>query len=171
MPDQTARQGLNTPEPTAVGRLRRRARLRILAVTLVVLLVLTGLEVGIRVLPPDAVQVRASTAASEQTLAMARVTDNGTVADLYARINSLPTEQPLHPVSCTTPPNQAVGAVTFEVVFMRWGLPIEDATLPGIGCGLWGVSQGGLPSVRDPNGQTQAILSELHTLLPAFTAP
>jgi len=168
MPDQSVRDIRNALKPTPAGRLRRRAWLRTLAVTLAVLLVLTGVEVGVRMLPPDAVQVRASDAVTGQTLATATVNDKGTVADLYARINSLPA---VSLTSNCSPELRYPGAVTFELDFMRWGLPIEAATLLGYGCG-WEVSQGAIPSLHDdPNGHTQAILSELHTLLPGVRSP
>ena len=167
MSSQSAREIPNALEPTPIAPPRRRALLRTAAVTLAILLVFTGLEVGVRVVAPDAMQVTASSAASGRTLATATTADGRTVADLYDRINSLPTVN----LSSNCSPGPRPGAMTFELVFMRWGLPIEDATLPGYGCG-WEVSQGGIPSSReDPNGQTQAIVSELHTLLPAFTSP
>jgi hypothetical protein len=155
----------------SIEPLSRATKLRVIAAVLAFVLVLTGFEVGVRVVPPDAMQVWAFAAASGHTLARASVTDARTSADLYALVNSTPTVPWTANYSGCPPPSP--DAVTFDVVFIRWSLPIEDATLPGIdGCGLWSVSQGGIPSTRtDSNGQTQAILSELRSLLPAFTSP
>lgn len=167
LPYQNAQEIPNALEPTPIATLRRRALQRVAVSTLTILLVLTGFEVGVHMVAADAMQVTASAAASGQTLATATVTNRHTIADLYTYINSLPSDSLFS--NCSALPSP--GAVTFEVLFMRWGLPVEDATLPGIGCGLWDVSQGGLPSVRDPDSQTQAILTELRTLRPAFTPP
>jgi hypothetical protein len=168
MSDQSARELPNALKPTPAGRRRWGAWLRTLAVTLAVLLVLTGVQVGVRVLPPDAVQVTASAAASGQTLARATVNDKGTVADWYARINSLPAIDLLYKCSGSPP---VPHAVTVKLDFLRWGLPIEVATLAGNSC-AWDVSQGVIPSARDdPTGQTSAILFEVRTLLPTVPWP
>jgi hypothetical protein len=164
MPDQSARDVRNA----SVATRRRRAWLRATAVTLAIVLMLTSVEVGVRVLPPDAVQVRASDAASGQTLATATVTEAGTVSDWYARISGLPAISLLYTCSGGPPIR---GAVTVELDFLRWGVPIEAATLPGYRC-AWDVSQGAIPSARDdPTGLSQAILSEVRTLLHTVTWP
>jgi hypothetical protein len=147
--------------------LSRATKLRVIATVHAFVLLLTGFEVGVRVVPPDAMQVWAVDPVSGHTLAVASVTEGRSVAHLYALINSMHSESAFGKTCSGGLP----GPVTFDVVFIRWSLPVEDATQIAAGCG-WEVSQGGIPSFcTDTAGQTQAILSELRSLLPAVPSP
>jgi hypothetical protein len=147
--------------------LPRATKLRVIAAVLVFVLLLTGFEVGVRVVLPDSMQVRAVDPVSGQTLAVAKVTDGRIVAHLYALINSMHSESG----GGKTCSGGLPGPVTVDVVFIRWSLPIEDAIQIAAGCG-WEVSQGGIPSLlTDPTGQTQGLEPELRALLPSLPSP
>lgn len=144
---------------------RSRSVVRVALAVAAVLVLLVGFEVSIRLVPPDAVLVSASSS-SGRTLATREIADARTVSDLYAGINDLPGAGLSADYNCVEPAPNAL-AISFR--FTRWGLPVEGATLPGDGCGSWSVTRGGIPDSRyDPNGQTRAILSEaqLPVLLP-----
>ncbi len=126
----------------------------------VVILLFVGFEVGAQVVAPDAVRVSVAAAADGHLLATRTITDARTVADLYARINRLPSAGPYPVYHCGL---SGPDAVTFSLRFLRWGLPIEVAMLPV--CGGWEVSRGGIYDVRnDPDGQTRVILDEIQPL-------
>ena len=161
MSDRSA-EDMSAAVASPVVPLSRATKLRTLAAVFALVLVLIGVEVGVRVVPPDAMQVRAVAPESGQTIAMANVTDGRIVAHLYTLINSMHAESAFG-VSCS---GGLPGPVLFDVVFIRWSLPVEDATQIPAGCG-WEVSQGGIPSVlTDPTGQTQGLEPELRSLLP-----
>jgi hypothetical protein len=116
-----------------------------------------GSEVAIPRVPPDAVQVITSLATDGRPVATHWITDARTVADLYTRINRLPSAA-WTPFHCQL---GLTGQLTVSLRFVRWGLPVEVATLPQDGC--WRVSHGGLadPFLRiDPHGETPTILNE-----------
>jgi hypothetical protein len=121
-----------------------------------------GFEVGVRLIPPDAAQVSVTAAADGHVLATREVRGAGAVADLYARINGLPSADPFPVYHCAL---AGPDAVTFGIRFTRWGLPVEVAVLRGNGCRAWRLSRGGIPDTRnDPQGQTRAIISEIQPL-------
>jgi hypothetical protein len=109
--------------------------------------------------PPDAVQVSASAAPYGPTLATHTITDARTVADLFARINRLPSIGQLHGCALATP-----DPVAYTFRFTRGSVLVEVAAPVADGCSprRWLVSRGGLGSVRlDVTGEaTRAILSE-----------
>lgn len=115
--------------------------------------------VTIQLLPPDAVQVSASAAASGRTLVTRRITDARTVADLYARLNGLPAVR--WRFGCLLAPPDPVD---YRFHFTRWGMPIEDAQSEGYGCAprRWFVSRYGFYDLHmDFTGeQTKAMLAE-----------
>lgn len=155
-----ARPSAGIPPAPPRPRRRRRARRLILAgVALLLLLaiLLVGFEIGIRQVSPDAVQATAYTL-DGSPLATRHITDARTVADLYTRINNLPTVWYSAVDRC--PPLQSSTGY-YHVDFMRWGVLIEGAALVEKGCSVWDVVRGGIPIAHnDPNGQTQVILSE-----------
>jgi hypothetical protein len=78
--------------PRVPARPRRRSWARRLILAGVALLILlTGFEIGIRQVAPDAVQVSAYTVDNGVPFATRHITDARIVADLYTRINALPT--------------------------------------------------------------------------------
>ena len=119
--------------------------------------VLTKLDI---IIPPDAVQVSASAAVDGRTLVSHKFTDAHTVADLYARINALPSTGGLRFSCMLAPPDP----VRYTFHFTRWGMPVEDANPSGGGCypRRWIVSRyGGWDLHMDFTGeQTKAILAE-----------
>jgi cell division septal protein FtsQ len=75
----------------ASARPRRRSRARRLILAGVALLILlVGFEIGIRQISPDAVQASAYTVDGGNAFATHHITDARIVADLYTRINNLP---------------------------------------------------------------------------------
>jgi hypothetical protein len=127
---------------------------------LLLFLLLVGLEVGIRQVAPDAVQVTVSVAATGHTLASRAIADPRLASDLYARINRLPWAGPASVYHCGL---SGPDPVTFAYRFTRWSLPVEVATLPV--CGGWEVIRGGLTDVRDdPNGESRVIQDEVQPL-------
>ncbi len=155
--------GVTPPAPAWPVR-RIRARQLILAGAALFIL-LVGFEVGIRQVSPDAVQVSTATAAQGYYFATREITDAHTVADLYTRINGLPSARPfaiLFP-PCPTP---SPDTLMYSFRFTRWGLPVEVATLVEQGCSVWEFIRGGIPGARnDPTGrQTQVILDEAQPL-------
>ena len=152
--------------PPASARPRRRSRARRLILAGVALLILrhaflillVGFEIGIRQVSPDAVQVRAYTVDGGPPFAVRTITDVRVVADLYTRINNLPTVWYSAFDSC---PAYQSNSVYYQVDFTRWGVLIEGAALVEKGCSVWDVVRGGIPVAHnDPDGQTQIILSE-----------
>lgn len=120
---------------------------------------------------PDAVQVSVSDASLNRdaspdgpTLAIRLITDSRIVADLYARINALPSVGPL-PMHCTLPD---VNAVSFGFRFLRAGMLVETAIQQGTdGCGEWWLSAGGVRESFprwDPHGERQAIVDAVQPL-------
>lgn len=110
--------------------------------------------------PPDAVQVSAS--ADGRTLASHRMSDARTVADLYTRINRLPSAL-REPDGCGPGyPDQVISTYTFR--FTRGGMLIEAATTQAIdGCVRgWELQRGGWGETHvDLTGTaTRAILAE-----------
>ena len=144
------------PVPARTGRRIRARRLILAGVTLLILL--AGFEIGIRQVLPDAVQASAYTVDGGPPFATRTITDARTVADLYTRINDLPTVSYLAFYQCPEPNSNTV---YYHIDFMRWGILIEGAALLEKGCSVWDVVRGGIPVAHnDPEGQTQVILSE-----------
>jgi hypothetical protein len=142
--------------PLGTGSRRTRVILGIAAV----LLLLLGFEVGLRRVPPDAVEVSTAFAVQGHYFGTRAITHARTVADLYARINDLPPADVFAVNRCWP---RSPETLMFSFRFTRWGLPIETATLVAQGCSVWAVFRGFLPEAhKDPTGQTQAILSEAH---------
>jgi hypothetical protein len=113
----------------------------------------------IGLVPPDALQVRASAAPDGPALATHRITDAHTVADLYARINRLPSVGQLHGCALATPdPIAYMFRFTRGSVLVEVAAPVADECAPR----QWSVSRGGWGSLRtDLTGEaTRAILSE-----------
>src|SRR5260370_27799908 len=86
MSARSTREGALAQAPSPKGILGKQMLLWLL----VGCVLLTAFEVGIRHVPPDAVQISQSAAATGRTLASREITDARTVADFSARINSLP---------------------------------------------------------------------------------
>ena len=144
---------------------RRRRTLTLLRVGVVVIVLLfTGFEVGIRHVPPDAVQVSVSSVETGRLLGSREITDARTVADDYDQISDLPVsfEAEFGTYHCNQYDVHTLKTYTFR--FTRWGLPVKVATVENI-CGLpllWLISSGGLPGEWSPHfdGRMQPILSQ-----------
>lgn len=147
--------------PPALARPRRRSRARRLILAgLTLLILLAGFEIGIRQIAPDGAQVRAYTVDGGHPFAVRTITDARVVADLYNRINNLPTVWYSAINRCPAYQSNSV-YVYYQVDFTRWGVLIEGAALVEKGCSVWDVVRGGIPVAHnDPDGQTQVILSE-----------
>jgi hypothetical protein len=145
-------------------RPRRRIRARqLILVGAALLILLAGFEVGIRQVSPDAVQARVCSVNGCPPVATRTITDARTVADLYSRINGLPTVWYSAFDQCPAPQSNFAQSnfVIYQIDFMRWGILIEGVALFGKGCSVWDVVRGGIPVAHnDPDGQTQVILSE-----------
>ena len=129
-----------------------------LALLTLLAILLAGFEVGIRQVSPDAVRVSAYTRDVGIPIATREITDAHTVADLYNRINHLPTVWYSAINRC---PEPQVNTVNYNFYFTRSGVLIEMAGLVEQGCSVWDVVRGGIPVAHiDPDGQTQIILSE-----------
>ncbi len=148
--------------PPPKGIWRRRRRFILSAIGAGVLLLVGTFEAGIRLVPPDTVQVTEHAWAMYSIYEWAppegpcprclRATDWVTlpiqgragvsVADLVARVNDLPT-QPWPPArSCIASPERG----TYTITFTRWGLPVETATTYAQdSCSRWWLSRGGIP--------------------------
>jgi hypothetical protein len=114
-------------------------------------------SVSVASLNPDA-------STDELTLTTRLIATPHIVADVYARINGLPSVGPL-PMHCTlgNPDAASVG-----LRFLRAGALVETAFQPGTdGCGEWWLSAGGVRESYpryDPGGERQAILFEVQPL-------
>jgi len=129
-----------------------------LAQVLALLILLSGFEIGIRQVSPDAVQVSAYTVDGGPPFATHDITDARIVADLYSRINDLPIVWYSSFDQCPEPDSNTV---YYHVDFTRSGILIEGAALLEKGYSVWDVVRGGIPVAHnDPDGQTQVILSE-----------
>lgn len=157
-----------SPSPD-ISRTRRRNGLglygKAMGFWLLVVLIFVGVEVGIRHVPPDAVQVSAYFVASGRTLSTREITDTRTVADYFARLNSLPSGITLLEVQ-GCPLRYLPTLVNYTARFTRWGLPIMVATLDNNQClPTWEFSSGGLPATwfphSDPDGRMQPILQQV----------
>jgi hypothetical protein len=124
--------------------------LALLGVGFVVLL-LVGFEVGIRHVPPDGVQVTTTSSESGRTLSTQEITNARTVAEFYARLNSLPLDQRfVDPKTC--PLRYLPTLENYTVRFTRWGLPVVVATWDSLQCiPTWEFSSGGLPGAWFPH--------------------
>jgi len=151
----------SSPEgiPPASARPRRRSRARRLILAGVALLILlVGFEIGIRQVSPDAVQASAYTVDGGNAFATRHITDARIVADLYTRINNLPSVGYYAFYRCPEPNSNTV---YYHVDFTRFGILIEGTALVEKGCSVWDVVRGGIPVAHNaPDGQTQVILSE-----------
>ncbi len=166
MSARSAHEGALTQAPAPKGISRKQVRSywlilygKAMLSWLLVLLLLVGFEVGVRHVSPDAVQISQSSVATGHTLASREITDARTVADFYARINSLRVVPPGATFHCPLFDPKTV--TQYAVRFARWGLPVEVATLTQFGCLFWYTSSGGVPGVfihLDPDGRTQPIL-------------
>ncbi len=175
MPTQTARapEGRPASAPSCKGVWIRRLSLA-LSLACVAMMFLLTLPyvfvdpVTIQLLPPDAVQVSASLD-HERTWVTHEITDAHTVADLYARLNGLPSVR--WRFGCLLAPPDPV---LYRFHFTRWGMAIEDAQPEGGGCAprRWFVSRYGYYDLHmDFTGeQTKAMLAEAH-LPPLPTQP
>lgn len=151
-----------TIPPVAPQASRRIQARRLILAGLALLILLAGFEIGIRQVSPDAVQASAYTVDGGPPFATRHITDARSVADLYTRINNLPTVWYSAIDRCPTPQSNTV---YYHVYFTRSGVLIEAAALVEKGCSVWDVVRGGIPVAHnDPDGQTQVILSE--ALLP-----
>jgi hypothetical protein len=124
-------------------------------------------EVGIRQVPPDAVQARVCNVNTCSLVASSIITDAHTVADLYRRINGLPTVWYSAIDQCPSLQSDFAQShyVSYQFDFTRSGVLIEGAALVEKGCSVWDVVRGGIPVAHnDPGGQTQVILSEARLL-------
>jgi hypothetical protein len=135
-------------------------RNRVILVIAAVLILLVGFEIGLRRVPPDAVEVSFAFAAQGHYVVLHEITDARTVTDLYTRVNDLPPTDVFAVDRCRP---RRPDTLMYSFRFTRWGLPIETATLVAQGCSVWAVFRGFLPEVHDDRtGQTQVILSEAH---------
>lgn len=149
-----------TPATAAPGPNRRLWARRLIRASLVLLILLIGFEISIRQVTPDAVRVSAYTVDGGPPFFSREITDARTVADLYTRINNLPTVWYSAINRCPAPNS---GTVYYHFDFTRSGIPVELDALPEKGCSVWDVVRGGIPVAHnDPDGQTQLILSEAH---------
>ncbi len=156
-------EGMSPVPARPVRRIRAR---RLILAGAVLLILLVGFEIGIRQVSPDAVQVSTATTAQGDYFATRAITDARIVADLFARVNGLPSAglgAILFP-PCRLPPRP--DALMYSFRFTRGSLPVEVATLVEQGCSVWEFIRGGIPGARnDPTGrQTQAILDEAQPL-------
>ncbi len=166
MSTQTPGEGRPAPASPPRGISNRRFFIMVLpAVVLAVFLAVIFLPFGasavIQLVPPDAVRVSASVAVGGRTLVTHEITDAHTVADLYARLNRLPSVGPFFECGLGGLPDP----VHYTFRFTRWGVSVEDATLGGSGCPrplAWRVSYGVLWNFHtDYTGeQTQAMLAK-----------
>jgi hypothetical protein len=108
------------------------------------LVLLVGYKFAIQHVQPDTVQISQYVDATGHVLAERTITDPRTVADYYARINSIP----------QVPPNESFNACTlfdrdtvtdYSVIFTYRGIDVEDATLTQFGCPMWSINHGNLP--------------------------
>lgn len=147
-----------SPAPSWPSR-RLWAR-QLIRASLVLLTLLVGFEIGIRQVTPDAVRVSAYTVDGGPPFFSREITDARTVADLYTRINNLPTVWYSAINRCPAPNS---GTVYYHFDFTRSGIPVELDALPEKGCSVWDVVRGGIPVAHnDPDGQSRLILSEAH---------
>jgi hypothetical protein len=120
-------------------------------------LLFIGFEVGIRYVPPDAIQVSEFSVASGHLLRTREITDSHLVADFHDRLNSLPSATgtfhcPLYDPKTVT---------RYTVRFTRWRLPVEVATVTQFGCQFWSLGSGGFTEAvprYDPNGAMQPLI-------------
>ncbi|HEX9413891.1 MAG TPA: hypothetical protein VF916_10350 [Ktedonobacterales bacterium] len=153
-----------TPSPQGISRKQIRRYWLILygkamLSWLLVLLLLVDFEVGIRHVPPDGVQVITTSAESGRTLSTQEITNARTVADFYARLNSLPLDQRfVDPNTC--PLRYLPTLESYTVRFTRWGLPVVVATWDSLQCiPIWEFSSGGLPGGLFPHDGGSDILT------------
>jgi hypothetical protein len=140
----------------------------LILVGVALLILLAGFEIGIRQVSPDAMQVRVCNRNGCPPVATRTITDAPTVADLYSRINGLPTVSYSAVDQCPKPKSNTV---YYQFDFTRLGVLIEGAALVEKGCSVWDVVRGGIDVAHnDPDGQTQVILSEALTTI-ASPAP
>jgi hypothetical protein len=137
----------------------------VLLVAAAVFLFTIGSEFAIHLAPPDTVPVSAADQTSGQLLASRTITDQRIVADLYSRINHLPSTAGLE-FNCPLS-GPAVLQMTFR--FTRLGFPLETAVHHGDGCEFWSLSSGGIqePFARwDPGGAWGAITDDVQLRCP-----
>jgi hypothetical protein len=155
MPERTVRDSRSVPARPARHLLGAWRFWAVALAISAIVVVPIGFEVGIRLVPPDAVRVTASSVADGHMLVTHEITDPRIVADLYDRINSLPLIPEGAIIHCGLP-----GPMSYDFSFTRRGVVIEDAA-PGDCTPVWSVSRGGIVSGRwDLKGQTVGILAE-----------
>jgi hypothetical protein len=153
MSDRRSREGALTQASPPKGISIKREFLW----PLVVALLFVGFEVGIRHVPPDAVQVSVSYVESGRIYFSREITDARTVADGYARANALraPSFAELNGTyTCALYDPHTVEQYTLR--FTRWGLPVMVATDVNRCGSFWHTSSGfpgsWFPSVDSTGG-------------------
>lgn len=162
-PAQMDAQQPDAPAPRTPRR--TKVSLAVLLVALVTLSLPIGIEVVIHTTAPDAVRVTATNQMNGQLLASREITAPPTVADLYKRINSLPSTFG-EGFSC---PLSGPDVLQLTFRFSRQGIPLETAIHHGDGCEFWSLSSGGIQEMYprwDPGTEWAAIIADIQLRCP-----